>query len=335
MKDRVSKFKNGKMLPKDIFDFKENVDSMTDEELDKFLNDCESDLTFTNSDIDSLQNRLNEEIKTERRNLIIHRFYKICASIMLPAILLCGILLINCYIDLEHYESMVSQDITIQTDNGESIMTILPDGSKITMGPKSMLSYNIGTFNDDNRQICFSGEGNFSIRRKIEAPFKLLVSNIEIKVLGTVFSLYSRENDKATEVFLEEGSLQLTSLISDCNELLSPGETAIINNGTGKIEIIDDTSDYKRTAGRSIIYFKSTPLSDIAKDLKLYYGKDIKVNNDAKDILFTGSLPTNDFEQVIFVLENTLNISIVQDSTDGSLTATKDSDRKSNGRLFP
>lgn len=314
MKDRVSKFKKGKMNSNEIINFKEEIDLMTDEELDEYLNECESDIDFTDSDIDALQNRLNEEIKEERRKIMSHRFYKICAAVMLPVILLCGVSLVNCYADIDMYETMVAQDISIGTDNGESAMTILPDGSKITMGPKSNLTYNFASFNQTERHIRYSGEGRFSIKNNPKAPFFLLLSEIEIKVLGTVFSVYARENKNDTEIFLEEGSLQLTSFVSDCQRMLSPGETAIIHNETGEIEIIDDSTEYKRTAGQNIIYFKSASLTEIANELSTYYDKEYIINSNLNNILFTGSLPTNDLEQVIFVLDNTLNITIEQDN---------------------
>lgn len=320
MKNRVRKFKDGKMYSKELINFKEEVDLMTDKELDECLNNCESNLTFTESDIDAIQNRLNEEIKTEKRKIILHRFYKACAAITLPAILLSGILLFNYYNDLKKYDTIISHNIIIETDKGESSMTILPDGSRILMNPKSKLSYNIKSFNFEKREIEYKGEGHFNIKKNTDAPFKLKVSDLEIKVLGTIFSLYARENKNNTEIYLEEGSLQLTSFISDSKKLLHSGETAIIHNETGEIEIIDDTADYKRTAGQSIIYFKSSTLSDVAKDLELYYGKEVIVNNDIKHILFTGSLPINDLKQVRYVLENTLNISISINEADNTLT---------------
>ncbi|WP_289765766.1 FecR family protein [Bacteroides acidifaciens] len=320
MKNRIRKFKDGKICSDELIRFKKEIDLMTDEELDKCLNNCESNLIFTNSDIDAMQDRLNEEIKTEKRQIVLHRFFKACVAVMLPAILLSSFWAFNFYRDLKQYESIIYRNITIGTDNGETSMTILPDGSKIIMGPQSTLSYNIGTFNLENREIKYDGEGYFSIKKNTEAPFKLKVSDLEIKVLGTRFSLYAREDKNSTEVYLEEGSLQLTSFISDSKKLLCPGETAVIHNETGEIEIVDDTSDYRRTAGQSIIYFKSSSLSNVAKDLELYYGKDVIVGKDIEHIQFTGSLPTNNLQQVIFVLENTLNISISINEAENILT---------------
>lgn len=318
MTNRMKKYKGGEMNVKELVDFKDSIDLMTDEELDTYLNSCGSDVVFADSDIDAIQKRLNKEIRAEKHLIILYRIFKSCAAVLFPALLLCGILLLNNFKDLKKYELMLSQDIIIETDNGESSMTILPDGSRISMGPKSKISYNVGTFNSENREIRYSGEGRFSIAKNPEAPFKLFVSDIEIKVLGTVFSIYARENKSNTEIHLEKGSLQLASFLSNSKTMLCPGETAIINRATGKIEIIADSSEYKRTVGLSIIYFKSSSMSNVAKELEMYYGKSINMNNDIKDIKFTGSLPTNNIEQVLFILENTLNISTTE--TDGLIT---------------
>lgn len=319
MKDRVRNFKNGKIHPDELLKFKEDIDLMSDEELDECLNGCEPDFTFSKSDIDALQHRLNDDVRTERRRELYHRFYKVCAAVMFPALLVCCYLLFNSYQDLDRFETMVAQVIDIETDNGESSTTTLPDGSKIFMGPKSVLTYSLASFNSASRDVRYSGEGRFSIAKKDGVPFILQLPDFEVKVLGTTFSLYTRENRQSSEIYLEEGSLQISSHLSDSKKLLRPGETAVIDNETGSIEIIDDETNRKISAGRSVIYFKSSALAEVAREMELYYGKNVDVDASLAAIQFTGSLPTRNFSQAIYVLENSLGVAITVDEEHNTL----------------
>lgn len=319
MKEKLMKYLKGAMNDREAFDFRKEVELMSDEELDEYLNSCEPDFVFTDSDINAIQDSLNREIKSEKRHMILNTCLKASAAVILLAIIVCGCLLWNSYIKLTKYQTLLTQNIVIATENGESSMTILPDGSKIFMGPGSTLSYNLGSFNSESRQIIYTGEGLFNIAKKIDVPFRLIVNDCEIKVLGTVFSLYGRKDKPNTEVYLEEGSLMLKSLISDCEKIIVPGETAVFNNISGDIDILENDSDHRRTAGQPIMYFKSAPLRSVASELELYYGKEVIVNADLENIQFTGSLPTDNIKQAIFVLENALNISIATNTEDNEL----------------
>lgn len=307
------------MDPDEIINFKNNIDLLSDEELDKYLNDCDSDLDFTDSDIDSLQSRLNDEIKEDRSRIFIHRFYKICAAILLPLLLLCGGILVKYHGDIGRYESLLSKDINLETDNGESIVTVLPDGSQVEMGPKSNLTYCLGTFADDQRLISFAGEGSFKIAHLYGAPFTLKTASFEIEVLGTEFSVVSRQDEDNSEVYLEKGSIRLSALSSDQSFLMKPGEMAILSQKSGNIQLVRDHS-VKRRAGLPVIFFDSSPIVEISEKIKLYYGVEVLGGEQIENVSFTGSLPTNNLSQLIFVLETTLKISINYDEASNTLT---------------
>lgn len=318
MKNKVKKFKEGKMNVDELVNFKNEVESMTDEELDSYLESCEPDFTFTHSDIMNMQEKLEKDINLNKRHIIFHRFLIGCVAVMLPVVFVCSILLINDYGKLGRYDSIISQEIAIETDNGESLITVLPDGSKISMGPKSSLSYKLASFNTFERHVKYYGEGHFAVAKKSDAPFILSLSNFEIKVLGTEFSLFSRKEKENSEIYLENGSIQLTSFQSKNQRILKPGETAVVCNKTGEIEIYKGKR--KSTAGQAMIYFSSSSIMDVAKDLELYYGKKFLVGKDLERLSFTGSLPTDNFNQAIYILEKTLSISILTDETGNTVT---------------
>ena len=40
-------------------------------------------------------------------------------------------------------------------------LTVLPDGTKVHMGPESELTYSLASFNDKFRRVSYNGEGTF------------------------------------------------------------------------------------------------------------------------------------------------------------------------------
>lgn len=315
MENRLKKFKEGRMDAEELNLLKKDVDSLTDEELDFLIDKSGSNIVFPQSDITEIQKNLNKEINFNKRKIIFYRLFAGCAVFFVLALVLCGYVISNKNKTIEQYNSMVSQRIEIKTIRGEYITTVLPDGSKIHMGPESSLSYVIADFGSEERHIRYYGEGNFSIAKIPNSSFTLSSYDFKINVLGTEFSILTRNDKENSEIYLDQGAIQLVSLSSNYKRIMKPGETAIICKKTGDIRILDINSDYRKTVGQSIMYFSSSSLKEVASQIELYYGYDVIINENLLNVCFTGSLPTNNIEQTAFILENTLNIKFSKDDT--------------------
>jgi len=309
MGDNFKMFNDRKFNADKLNAFIKEVESMSDAELNAHIDSIETDITFDNDDISALQKRLNDEIRSDKRHMLLYRIAVTCAAVLIPAIIVCTVAIFSAYNKIDKYDTILAQEVSIETAKGESSTTILPDGSKVMLGPASTLSYRLEDFNSDKRSVNYTGEGRFSIAKNENAPFTLSTNDFVIQVLGTVFAINSRDSKEYAEIHLEEGSIQLKSLIADSEQLMKPGETALLNKTTGAIEISDDTARRKIQSGTQTLFFSSTPLASVVEDLELYYGHDITIDRGLDKIMFTGSLPTNNLPQAIYVLERTLNIS--------------------------
>lgn len=315
MEDRLKKFKEGRMDVEELSLFKSEIESLTDDELDSLIDKAGSDVVFSQSDITNIQKKLNKEINSNRRRTVFYRLFAGCAAVLIPVIIVCGYIIFNKNKTIQLYDSIISRQIVIETVRGEYMTTVLPDGSRVYMGPESSLSYSIAAFGPEERHVLYSGEGNFSIAKIPNSSFVLSAPDFKIKVLGTEFSILSRKDKENSEIYLDKGSIQLISLDSDYRRIMNPGETATISRATGDMKIYDANSNFRRTVGQAIMYFSSSPLTDVASKMELYYGYDVIVNDNLKDVSFTGSLPTDNIWQATFILENTLNIKFTKDDT--------------------
>lgn len=308
MDNIVERFKNGHFNKEEYEVMRKEIESMSDKMLNEQLDMAEISHEFSETEIDDLREQLDREIRYEAGKDRWHRIIGWAAAAMLPILVCVTALCIYTRVELDKCEGILANEIDIATAAGEWVDTMLPDGSRVSVGPKSTLSYTLGAFNSRSRKIYYSGEGVFNIARKPETPFILSATGFEIKVLGTEFSLMSRQNKIQSEVHLISGSIELQSLTTGNKLKMYPGETAVIDNAVGEIKIIDVKSAKKVSAGGNIMYFNSSPIAEVIDQLCLYYGFEFVLDKTVPNITFTGSLVKDNLKEVEFVLDTTMGL---------------------------
>lgn len=310
MDSRFKKFLDDEFNVAELETLRNDVAAMSDEELSSKLDEQSERDDFTEEDIDELRRRLNDEIKQNRRNRMLHYIATAAAAVLVLAISVSGVFVFKMQQKNHLYEDLLSHEVSIGTQQGENISTYLPDGSKIVMSPESSLAYKLSSFNHLERRVHFSGEAKFSVVRNENAPFLVHSRDFEIKVLGTVFSVLSRDDKDYVEVHLNEGAIELTAVKSNTREILKTGETAVIDRRSGDMTVYGEEDNYRYSAGRPVLFFSSEPLDDVLAELALYYGKDFAVAENVGAKTFTGSLPTDNLEQALYILQQTLRLKI-------------------------
>lgn len=314
MDDRFRKFKENETDMAELYRIRRDIEAMSDEELDAALHDLDLD----DKDVMNLQHRLNSEINPDKRITRNYRYIISAAAVFIAVLISYGIYATEKINHYRQYDSILSENICITSSKGETLTTVLPDGSKIKIGPESDLSYSFATFNDKERKITYAGEGRFVIAKNTESPFTIMSPGFEIRVLGTTFSIFSRNNRDLAEIHLEEGSIELTATAANTTRTMKPGDTAVINKSTGDMDIYPSGSMRKRSAGKAMLYFQSEPLSNVLPELEIYYNIQLHASPELIGEPFTGAIPTDDLDKTILILEETL--SSVADKEGGILT---------------
>lgn len=269
----------------------------------------EPEMILTDADSDRMLHQLDNDIYRSMRR----RVWKSIAAVLIPVAVAVGIFAFKYESKSRDYNNVMAWNIDISTACGESSNTTLPDGSVICLGPDSRLSYSPATFNDETRQIHYVGEGRFSIAHNPDVPFILKSPTIEITVHGTEFAIMSRDGDRQSEICLEEGSITLNSMKSGESIPMTPGETAFVNHGTGKIEVVDNSRRSRIAVGNHVAYFNTAALPEVGAALKRYYGYSLSFDETLSDVHFTGSIPTNNFDQALFIIESALDVRATPD----------------------
>jgi transmembrane sensor len=96
----------------------------------------------------------------------------------------------------------------ISTNNGSRTRVSLPDGTQVWLNAESKISYQT-PFNQNIREVHLTGEAYFDVAHDQNRPFIVHTSGIDIKVLGTVFTVKSYPSDNTIEATLLRGSIEV------------------------------------------------------------------------------------------------------------------------------
>lgn len=283
------------------------VDGMTDEQLGRAMDEewnngdidtsmvDDDDLRRVKADIDS---RINPARMSLRRNLM--RWMQVAAALLFPICLIGMILMYN-----ENKEYASIPDIQIKTGLGEQVSVTLPDGTEVSVNSMSTLTYAPQSFCKSSREVEFEGEAYFKVAKNEDIPFVVRVSGAEVEVLGTEFNITDRKSESTTELALVKGKVMLTANASGKSCTMIPNEIATIDKATGLINVrsVAKAAD-KAMWKQKRISFSNAKLDTVVKALERAYGVKVKVKASSDDT-FTGTLPTDNLDEALKIIEIT------------------------------
>lgn len=165
-----------------------------------------------------------------------------------------------------------------------SILT-LPDSSIVWLNSGSTLSYSL-PFTKSNRRVVVNGEAYFEVSKINGSSFFVNSANLEVKVVGTKFNFKAYNDEKKTEVFLDEGKVELYPSKNGEKDIkdkvvIEPGTRAIVDNTNGQIITSSENTERFTAWRKGLMIFDNTPFNEVAKQLERWYGTEIIVKDPA------------------------------------------------------
>lgn len=153
----------------------------------------------------------------------------------------------------------------------------LEDGSTVWLNARSFLRYP-SAFGKEIRRVELSGEAYFEIKKESGRPFIVSTEKADIKVTGTVFSVFAYKDQKEFNTSLVEGSVLIYNK-SDLSDVisLSANERAVLSGKKFKKQTFSGTDFLLWKEG--IYTFDDIPFNEIIKKLELYYDIPIYIKN--------------------------------------------------------
>lgn len=230
---------------------------------------------------DSFVRELRRRSKTKRK-LQINRW--VYASVAAASIIL-FVYIFKIIDDRERLESeisfILSQEQSIyenSTPLGVKGKIVLPDSTIVWMNSGSTIRYP-SKFRGNTREITFTGEGYFEVKKNPERPMSIQLDNgLKVSVTGTKFNLTSYLNDNTISLLLVEGSVSLYDSRKMHLYELKPDQKISYSKVDSKISIVNPEDQQPITGWKNgWLIFEDTPMVEIIKKLERWYGVKIIV----------------------------------------------------------
>ncbi|QJB33821.1 FecR domain-containing protein [Chitinophaga oryzae] len=161
---------------------------------------------------------------------------------------------------------------TLTTGPGETYPLVLADGSKIWLNASSSLRFP-AAFAGDERRIELSGEAYFEVAHDARRPFRVLVNQVTVDVLGTSFNINSYPDEATINTTLLEGAVKVNSKKESIQ--LAPGEQSQISPG-GHVKKITGVNTAEIIAWKEGYFqFESTDLTTVLRQFAHWYDVEI------------------------------------------------------------
>ncbi len=196
---------------------------------------------------------------------------------------------------------------TIRNLSTEETLHRLQDGSIVRLAPGSYICLK-NSYTAGKKEVYLEGSAVFSVHNDVQRPFSVFVGGIEVRDLGTVFSITTKESQVRVrlikgKVLIHPASPQL--VMQDIG--LVPGQEFRIDTKTLQYELgpiphrnpLPD--DHPAGMLNKELSFKNTPLEEVFSKLKKECGVPIIFREpEVKDKAFTGTLDAgSDFRIII------------------------------------
>jgi ferric-dicitrate binding protein FerR (iron transport regulator) len=113
---------------------------------------------------------------------------------------------------------------------GTRTRLVLPDGTQVWLNSNSKLRYS-NEFNTESREVSLEGEAYFDVSKDTQRPFIVHTSSLDIKVLGTSFTIKSYPQDETIEATLLKGTIEVCRKDNPntARVILKPNEKLVFN----------------------------------------------------------------------------------------------------------
>ncbi len=308
----LSKYLNDSLTVAELQELRHKIEQTSDDELLRAIS-----RTWDNYE-DTVHHTSNRE--KQRILLKIHadlglkqhsksrKIWSMCrnvAAALLPVAIICAIALFP--------HENPSGSTTITTSAAEHATVTLPDGTVVDLDGNSKLEYEASSFGLKNRHVEFEGIAYFNVSKDTGKPFEVQSQGLLVTVMGTEFNLNARpvvENEAV--LYLEEGSVKFTSTLNGATASVEPGQKVTMNYGSGDINVSEPGANENILAWRTRkLHFTDENLETVLATIEKYYNRKIEVEGaPINDQLFTGTIPTDNLQLAMDVIEKIFNVDL-------------------------
>lgn len=241
------------------------------------------------------------------------RFRTLCAKIKKRRLVLnamsyaatCAILIASTYLITTKYfakTNIPEANNTLYVPAGQRLKITLADGTDVWLNAQTKLTYPV-IFTGEERRVILDGEAYFDVAKDETKPFIVSTHDIELKVLGTEFNVYSYSSEDYSQTSLINGSLEVYLKDQQSKAVkLKPNDQVTISNKqiqSSQLSLPKDTNTVSGKVNRNTMHlgkitntehflwkdgiysFENELLVNILKKLEIYYDVEFMIEDSS------------------------------------------------------
>ena len=161
--------------------------------------------------------------------------------------------------------------VTVETQANEIKEVELADGTKVWVNENSTFTYP-DKFTKHNRKVELKGLAFFDVERDEKKPFSIQTKEVEVRVLGTSFSVRDIDSESKVEVFVKTGKVQVTTNKNNMRGILRANDKGTYDKNSGKLTVGEKASTNELSWQTKTLIFDDVPLTKVISDVEKYYG---------------------------------------------------------------
>ena len=258
-------------------------------------------------DLSIIYDQLREKIRSEQPATLSLQKRMIRLYSQIAAVLLLPLLIYNTFLLVGKNASDDSAWAEIYAPPGTRTSFVLPDGSKGWLNSETRLKYPLNFKN--NRHLNLVGEAYFEVTKNKNLPLTVTTSNLDVKVLGTTFSVSALADENTTDVILEEGSVEIDNPGIGLKTMLKPDQKLVFDNLKNEYQTTSLNAQQYNAWKDGLLIFRNEPLADVFKRLSRWYNVKITITDDQiKRYKYRATFKNEPIEEVIRLIAMTLPI---------------------------
>lgn len=168
--------------------------------------------------------------------------------------------------------------LTVTALPGAKTQVVLPDSTVVWLNSHATIRYP-QQFTASLRQIEFSGEALFEVKKDVEKPFIVNLEGMRIRVLGTVFNIHTGATSDLIETTLLQGSVALFRPVNNSDVadiILKPNQQALFNKKSGQMDVKEVNASFFSSWQSGDFVFEGNTLQEICQSLERAF--DVKID---------------------------------------------------------
>lgn len=228
------------------------------------------------------------------------RFWRVAAAILLVCVI--GV---SYYVNLNKPKTITDTYSAFVTANKPLQKVTLDDGTKVWLKQGAQLNIS-NTFNTETREVKLVGDAFFEVAKNSEIPFIIHNKPLDIKVVGTSFSITQDKHEVVVAV--KSGQVDVKDKM--INKTLDANQSVTYNLISKKATVKEITDINTWAWTDRLITFDNTDLKEVIAKLESIYNVDIEYNAAYAQVPFTGKFDNASIEEIISVLQTSLDVKL-------------------------